>query len=340
MRVRFERVTKRFGAHNAVDGISLDVESGECLVLLGPSGCGKTTLLRLLAGLEPLDAGEIWIGDRRVDQLEPAHRDVAMVFQNYALYPHLSVFDNIAFPLRARRVDAGEIGRRVRESAARVGLADLLERRPAQLSGGQQQRVALARAIVRNPTVYLMDEPLSNLDAQLRLQTRTELKRLHRELGTTMIYVTHDQSEAMTLGGRIAIMQRGSIVQIGAPLDLYRLPVNTFVGTFLGSPPMNLIEESRNGTTVTIGVRAEDIVISAAAADSSSDARVLVVEPMGSETLLTLDYHGQRLVARVAGNTTFEPGQPVGVHLPPERVLTFDGEGTRVDRPAPGARGL
>ena len=329
MRVRFERVTKRFGAHHAADGISLDVESGECLVLLGPSGCGKTTLLRMLAGLETLDSGEIWIGDRRVDQLEPAQRDVAMVFQNYALYPHLSVFDNIAFPLRARRVDASEIGRRVREAAARVGLSDLLERRPAQLSGGQQQRVALARAIVRNPTVYLMDEPLSNLDAQLRLQTRTELKRLHRELGTTMIYVTHDQSEAMTLGGRIAIMQRGSIVQIGAPLDLYRQPVNTFVGTFLGSPPMNLIAETRNGTTVSIGVRAEDIVISATAADRSGQGRVLVVEPMGSETLVTLDYRGQRLVARVNGDSSFEPGQSVGVHLPPERVLTFNASGDR-----------
>ena len=330
MRVRFERVTKRFGAHHAANGISLDVESGECLVLLGPSGCGKTTLLRMLAGLETVDSGEIWIGDRRVDQLEPAHRDVAMVFQNYALYPHLSAFDNIAFPLRARGVDASEIGRRVRESATRVGLADLLERRPAQLSGGQQQRVALARAIVRNPTVYLMDEPLSNLDAQLRLQTRTELKRLHRELGTTMIYVTHDQSEAMTLGGRIAIMQRGSIVQIGAPLDLYRQPVNTFVGTFLGSPPMNLIEETRNGTAVTIGVRAEDIVIRPATADSSSDARVLVVEPMGSETLVTLDYHGQRLVARAAGDVVLEPGQSVGVDLPRERALTFDASGRRI----------
>jgi len=214
MRVRFERVTKRFGAHHAANGISFDVESGECLVLLGPSGCGKTTLLRMLAGLETVDSGEIWIGDRRVDRLEPAHRDVAMVFQNYALYPHLSVFDNIAFPLRTRGVEAAAIDRRVREAAARVGLDELLARKPAQLSGGQQQRVALARAIVRNPTVYLMDEPLSNLDAQLRLQTRTELKRLHRELGTTMIYVTHDQSEAMTLGGRIE--------QFGSPAALRR----------------------------------------------------------------------------------------------------------------------
>jgi ABC-type sugar transport system ATPase subunit len=324
MRVRFERVTKRFGAHHALDGITLDVDSGECLVLLGPSGCGKTTLLRLLAGLETLDSGEIWIGDRRVDQLEPARRDVAMVFQNYALYPHLSVFDNIAFPLRTRRIEIAEIERRVREAAARVGLSDFLARRPAQLSGGQQQRVALARAIVRNPTVYLMDEPLSNLDAQLRLQTRTELKRLHRELGTTMIYVTHDQGEAMTLGGRIAVMQRGAIVQIGAPLDLYRQPVNTFVATFLGSPPMNLIRESRNGTAVTIGVRAEDVVVTPSRTEGADEARVLVVEPMGSETLVTLEYRSQQLVARVAGDAKVEPGQQAWARLPPDRVLTFD----------------
>jgi multiple sugar transport system ATP-binding protein len=329
MRVRFERVTKRFGAHLAADGITLDVESGECLVLLGPSGCGKTTLLRLLAGLETLDSGEIWIGDRRVDQLEPARRDVAMVFQNYALYPHLSVFDNVAFPLRTRHVEAAEIDRRVRGAADRVGLGDLLARRPAQLSGGQQQRVALARAIVRNPTCYLMDEPLSNLDAQLRLQTRTELKRLHRELGTTMIYVTHDQSEAMTLGGRIAIMQRGSIVQIGAPLDLYRQPVNAFVGTFLGSPPMNLIQQSRDGRPVTLGVRAEDVLVSAAPAAGSDEARVLVVEPMGSETLVTLDYRGQRLVARVPGDARFEPNHVVWVHLPQDRTVAFNTDGTR-----------
>ena len=324
MRVRFEQVTKRFGAHVAADAIDLDVNAGECLVLLGPSGCGKTTLLRLVAGLERLDSGAIWIGDRRVDPLDPAERDVAMVFQNYALYPHLTVFDNIAFPLRTRRTARDDIDRRVRDAAKRVGLADLLTRRPAQLSGGQQQRVALARAIVRNPTVYLMDEPLSNLDAQLRLQTRTELKRLHRELGTTMIYVTHDQSEAMTLGSRIAIMRGGSIEQTGSPLDLYRCPANTFVATFLGSPPMNLIDESVNGTRVRLGIRPEDVEVYAEATETAQPAQVIVVEPMGSETLLTLELQAQRLVARVGADRRFEPSQGVWIRLPLNRVTTFD----------------
>jgi len=331
MRVRFERVTKRFGSHVAADAVDLDVHAGECLVLLGPSGCGKTTLLRLVAGLEALDAGAIWIGDARVDALEPAERDVAMVFQNYALYPHLSVFGNIAFPLRTRRVAAAEIDRRVREAAGRVGLGDLLARVPAQLSGGQQQRVALARAIVRSPTVYLMDEPLSNLDAQLRLQTRAELKRLHRELGTTMIYVTHDQGEAMTLGSRIAILQRGRVVQIGAPLDLYRQPMNTFVAAFLGSPPMNLIGD--NGARRTIGIRPEDVELSASPVDGWDEARALVVEAMGSETLVTLEYRAHRLVARISGDVSLQPGQAAWIRLPETRTLAFDASGNRIETP-------
>ena len=338
MRVRFERVTKRFGAHVAADAIDLEVHAGECLVLLGPSGCGKTTLLRLVAGLERLDAGAIWIGDARVDALDPAQRDVAMVFQNYALYPHLTVFDNIAFPLRTRRVAPNDIDRRVREAAARFGLIDLLARRPAQLSGGQQQRTALARAVVRNPTVYLMDEPLSNLDAQLRLQTRTELKRLHRELGTTMIYVTHDQGEAMTLGTRIAIMKGGAIEQIGSPLDLYQRPVNTFVATFLGSPPMNVLDTAENGARVQLGIRPEDVEIAATAADGWQPGRIVVVEPIGSETLVTVEYHDQRLVARVSATRQFEPGQPVWVNLPNHRTVWFDSAGRLLARDS-GFRG-
>jgi multiple sugar transport system ATP-binding protein len=330
MRVRFEGVAKRFGAHTALRKVDLDIAAGECLVLLGPSGCGKTTLLRLLAGLEQPDEGRILIGDRVVNDIEPAERDVAMVFQNYALYPHFTVFENIAFPLRARKVAAG-IEERVRAAAARVGLETLLDRRPAQLSGGQQQRVALARAIVRNPAVYLMDEPLSNLDAQLRLQTRTELKRLHQELGTTVVYVTHDQSEAMTLGGRIAILQNGMIVQVGKPLDLYRQPVNAFVATFLGSPPMNLLDESGAGSVVKRGVRPEDVQVSATSRDGWEEARAVVVEPMGNEMLVTLDYRGQRVVARTPSDLAVEANQPVWLHLPPARVLTFNADGARID---------
>jgi ABC-type sugar transport system ATPase subunit len=346
VRIRFQRVVKRFGAHVALDGIDLDVAPGECLVLLGPSGCGKTTLLRLLAGLERLDSGAIWIGDRRVDELAPADRDVAMVFQNYALYPHFSVFDNIAFPLRTRRVARDDIDRRVRDAAARVGLADLLARRPAQLSGGQQQRVALARAIVRNPTVYLMDEPLSNLDAQLRLQTRTELKRLQQELGTTMIYVTHDQGEAMTLGSRIAIMQNGSIVQVGRPLDLYRQPATRFVGTFLGSPAMNILPATRNNGVLTcaglpvplpatdphatlaqdldVGIRPEDVAVQPASQPGWADARVVTVEPMGNETLVTLTRDGVTFVARGGADLASLDAPVVYVRIAPERAVIFD----------------
>jgi multiple sugar transport system ATP-binding protein len=339
MRVKFEAIAKRFGTHIALRQIDLEVHAGECLVLLGPSGCGKTTLLRVLAGLERADSGRVFIGDRDVSMVEPAERDIAMVFQSYALYPHFTVRENIAFPLRARRTAKSEIDARVLEAAQRLGLDGLMDRRPAQLSGGQQQRVALARALVRNPAVYLLDEPLSNLDAQLRLQTRTELKRLHQQLGTTMVYVTHDQGEAMTLGNRIAILRQGDVVQVGTPLELYRSPVNTFVATFLGSPPMNLIDDTRDGRPVKLGVRPEDVIVSVTpptSGDAWRYATVQVVEPMGNETLLTVDRAGQRMVARVSGDTAAVPGQRVWVRLPPDRILTFDAA-TGVAHPFRGA---
>jgi multiple sugar transport system ATP-binding protein len=329
MRVRFEQVTKRFGRHIAADAIDLDVAAGECLVLVGPSGCGKTTLLRLLAGLERVDAGRLWIGERLVNDVAPADRDVAMVFQNYALYPHFTVFDNIAFPLRTRRVDRTTMTARVAAAAAKLGLSELLDRRPAQLSGGQQQRVALARALVRRPAVFLMDEPLSNLDAQLRLQTRAELKRLQQELAATTIYVTHDQAEAMTLGSRVAVMQAGRIVQTGAPMELYRNPQHRFVATFIGSPAMNLLDEVCNGRHVQRGIRPEDVVVSTEPRDGWDEARTVVVEPMGNETLITLDYRNQRLVARVPGDFQARREQVIWIRLPRERMLCFDAEDGR-----------
>ncbi|ADU52093.1 carbohydrate ABC transporter ATP-binding protein, CUT1 family [Thermaerobacter marianensis DSM 12885] len=240
-RVQLVEVTKRFGSTVAVDRVSLDIADGEFLVLVGPSGCGKSTLLRLIAGLEDVTEGAVYIGDRNVNDVPPKDRDVAMVFQNYALYPHMTVYDNMAFGLRMRKVPRDEIDRRVREAAETLGLTNLLKRRPAQLSGGQRQRVALGRAIVRDPKVFLMDEPLSNLDAQLRVQMRTELARLHQRLGTTTIYVTHDQVEAMTLGDRIAVMRDGKLQQVATPREIYARPANVFVASFIGSPPMNFV---------------------------------------------------------------------------------------------------
>ena len=349
MRVRFERVSKAFGPHQALRDIDLDVETGEFLVLLGPSGCGKTTLLRLLAGLERSDAGRILIGDREVSEVPPAERDVAMVFQSYALYPHLSVFENVAFPLRARRTPEPELSKRVRDAAERLELGALLDRRPAQLSGGQRQRVALARAIVRKPAVYLMDEPLSNLDAQLRVQTRAELKRLQHELGTTTLYVTHDQSEAMTLGRRVALLRQGRIEQIGPPLDLYRQPNSRFVGQFLGNPSLNVLPATANETGVSVaglrlflspskrdalraagphdaGVRPEDVALHPEPGADRAPARVLVVEPMGHETLVTLEAAGSRMVARAASAVTFSPGAAVHFSLPGTDLVFFDRE--------------
>src|SRR5216110_1297276 len=240
--VRLEHVTKRFSADAvALNDLSLDVQDGEFLILVGPSGCGKTTALRIVAGLEKPTSGRITIGDRVVNDVTPRDRDIAMVFQNYALYPHMTVYRNLAFGLKERRTPKPEIDRRVREVSGILGLDELLKRRPAQLSGGQRQRVAMGRALVREPKAFLLDEPLSNLDAKLRVQMRAELKRIHQRLGITTIYVTHDQVEAMTLGDRIVVMSNGRVQQIGAPQDVYRRPQNLFVAGFIGSPPMNLL---------------------------------------------------------------------------------------------------
>jgi ABC-type sugar transport system ATPase subunit len=355
MRVRFEKVSKQFGAHRALREVDLDIEPGECLVLLGPSGCGKTTLLRLLAGLEEVDTGRILIGDRDVAEVKPADRDVAMVFQNYALYPHLTVFENVAFPLRARRTSSEEIDRRVHAALLRMDLTALVSRKPSQLSGGQQQRVALARALVRNPAVYLMDEPLSNLDAQLRLQTRTELRRLQQELRTTTVYVTHDQSEAMTLGDRIALLREGAIEQVGPPLELYRRPVSRFVATFLGSPPINIwpaalgpegtltaagvaiaLDRSTGSVSmpsmVEVGVRPEDVAVFENPGPGRTSGRVLLAEPMGNETIVTLQSEATRVVARASADFRARPEAPAFFSVSTDKVLFFDAEtGRRFD---------
>ncbi|HVG04813.1 MAG TPA: sn-glycerol-3-phosphate ABC transporter ATP-binding protein UgpC [Burkholderiaceae bacterium] len=302
--VALKNLTKRYAGSDllAVDSVNLDVEHGEFMVLLGPSGCGKSTTLRMIAGLESISAGDLWIDGKRVNDVPAKDRDIAMVFQSYALYPHMTVLDNLAFGLRRRDVAAGEIDTRVRNVAATLGLADLLKRKPHALSGGQRQRVALGRAIVRDPKVFLFDEPLSNLDAALRVGMRGELIKLHHRLGATMIYVTHDQVEAMTMGDRICIMNGGKVVQIGSPLDVYRDPADMFVASFLGSPPTNLLPGRFNGhglvvgqarlpvpnkanaEQVILGIRPEDIRIDGGAAHTYGE--VLAVEPLGAETIV------------------------------------------------------
>ena len=250
--IRFEAIKKDFGSVNVIPSLNLKIHSGERLVLLGPSGCGKTTTMRLIAGLEQPSSGEIYMGEKKVNDRDPSERNVAMVFQNYALYPHMTVFENMSFALRLRKTSKDEISKRVQEAAGMLGLEHLLNRKPRELSGGQRQRVALGRAIVRRAPYFLLDEPLSNLDAQLRSRARNELVELHEKLQTTMVYVTHDQVEAMTIGQRIAIMKNGSLQQIGTPSDIYNCPVNTFVATFIGNPSMNLIPLIRTDTGVLL----------------------------------------------------------------------------------------
>ena len=283
--VIFRGVRKSFGKTPVIHGVDLDVADGEFVVIVGPSGCGKSTLLRMVAGLEAVTEGEIAIGERVVNHLEPKDRDIAMVFQNYALYPHMSVRENMAYGLKIRRMAAADIEARVARAAQILELSPLLRRKPRELSGGQRQRVAMGRAIVREPAVFLFDEPLSNLDAKLRVQMRAELQALHRRLATTSLYVTHDQVEAMTLAQSMVVMNNGRAEQIGAPLDVYAKPATTFVAGFIGSPPMNLIPAQRNGREILLGIRPEHLE-PCAPSEAMLTVDVDLVEPLGSDTLV------------------------------------------------------
>jgi multiple sugar transport system ATP-binding protein len=358
--VRLDRVRKIYpNGHVAVDDASFDIAEGELLVLVGPSGCGKTTLLRMIAGLEAISSGTLSIGGQVVNDVAPKDRDIAMVFQNYALYPHMTVAENLGFGLRLRGKQADDIDRRVRDAARLLELENRLDAVPAALSGGQRQRVALGRALVREPKVFLLDEPLSNLDAKLRLSMRVEIARLHRQLGTTTIYVTHDQVEAMTLGQRIVVLDGGKIQQIDTPMNLYDRPANLFVAGFLGSPAMNLLRGTLQqedgwqlvmpnatvplgtldarartlkpwlGRHVVVGVRPEDLQPTSHATALTAD--VEVVEPIGNEVFLNLRLGDQALVSRVAPSQHVTPGSELSFHIDVERIHFFDPEsGARI----------
>ncbi|AMO60243.1 ABC transporter-like protein [Mycolicibacterium phlei] len=347
--VSFEQVTKSYGPAAVVSDLDLHLDDGSMTVLVGPSGCGKTTSLRMLAGLEKVSSGVIRIGDRDVTNLEPKERDVAMVFQNYALYPHLTVRENIAFPLRAKKINRADALRRADEIAASLGLGNLVGRKPKDLSGGQQQRVAIGRAIIREPAVFLFDEPLSNLDAKLRVEMRTELLRLQRELGVTSLYVTHDQEEAMTLSDRIVVMRDGRVAQSGRPEEVYRRPADTFVATFVGSPKMNLIDGTVSDgelraagglrltiggpatDSVTVGVRPDDLLLTPSPAGS---AAVELVELLGPRAIVTVRAGEHRLTSVVpaAALTEIGVGTRVELSATPADVHRFDvSTGLRLD---------
>ena len=359
--VSFDRVVKKFGEVTIVEDFTLQVEDGELLVLVGGSGSGKSTILRMVAGLETVTSGTIRIGDRDITNLRPRERDVAMVFQDYALYPHLTVRDNLSLGLRLRKVARPEIDRRVEWASGMLGLGDLLARRPKQLSGGQRQRVAMGRAMVREPQVFLFDEPLSNLDAGLRGQMRIEIGGLQRRLNTTTIYVTHDQVEAMTLGDRIVVLANGRIQQVGRPLDLYRQPLNRFVAGFLGTPAMNFVEgriqrEDGRVTFVaesfrvplplgriaagveptTLGIRPEDLRIGGGAAGAVGDdqawlmGRVVLVERLGGTSHIHFDVGPHRMLAATSGEVVPEVGGTIVVHAPPGHLHLFSENGSVV----------
>ncbi|WP_269584207.1 sn-glycerol-3-phosphate import ATP-binding protein UgpC [Roseibium sp. Sym1] len=344
------------GKVEAVKGVSIDISDGEFIVLVGPSGCGKSTLLRMIAGLEEITTGEIRIGERVVNNVDPADRDIAMVFQNYALYPHMSVYNNLAYGLKNRGMDKAEIDRRVKEAARILEIGDYLDRKPRQLSGGQRQRVAMGRAIVREPAAFLFDEPLSNLDAKLRVQMRVEIKRLQRALGTTSVYVTHDQLEAMTLADRLVVLNGGNIEQIGAPIDVYDKPASTFVASFIGSPAMNLLDVKADGNGLslasgaglsganakgkdryTLGIRPEHMEEVAGPLDGDGvhlEAVVNVLEPVGAESYIyaSLVDGGPEIVVRVSSHARHEPGEKLFLRVAPENAHYFDADtGRRVD---------
>ncbi len=326
--IRLENVSKSFGETAVIPSIDLDIENGEFVVFVGPSGCGKSTLLRLVAGLEDTTGGRILIDGKDMTDTPPSKRGLAMVFQSYALYPHMSVYRNIAFPLRMAGVDKAEIDRKVREAARVLNLTDYLDRRPGQLSGGQRQRVAIGRAIVRAPTAFLFDEPLSNLDAALRVGMRLEISELHQSLGTTMIYVTHDQVEAMTMADKIVVLNRGRIEQVGSPLTLYRNPKNLFVAGFIGSPKMNFVtgEEAAKRGAATIGIRAEHIALAAEA--GPWHGTIGVVEHLGSDTFfhVTVDGVGP-LTVRADGEAAYGHGARVFLRPDESKIHRFDAAG-------------
>ncbi|TFZ01443.1 sn-glycerol-3-phosphate import ATP-binding protein UgpC [Ramlibacter rhizophilus] len=331
--ISFRNIVKRYGKGKqelqVIHGVSAEIDRGEFVVIVGPSGCGKSTLLRMVAGLEEISGGEIAIGDRVVNQLEPAERDIAMVFQNYALYPHMSVFDNMAYGLKIRKMPVQEIKTRVDKAAGILELSHLLDRKPRQLSGGQRQRVAMGRAIVRQPQVFLFDEPLSNLDAKLRAQTRLEIQKLHRELGITSLFVTHDQVEAMTLAQRMIVMNAGNMEQFGTPEEVYHRPASTFVASFIGSPPMNLLKHAPGGQPGRLlGIRPEHLDVGA----EGWELRVDTVELLGAERLIYGKVGDEPLIVRVdEGGLAPQPGTVLRVAPRPDRLHWFDaGTGKRV----------
>jgi multiple sugar transport system ATP-binding protein len=337
--VKMEKVSKRHGETTVLHGVDLEIKAGEFFVLLGPSGSGKTTTLRILAGLEPVSGGQVWIDGEDVTFTEPGARDVAMVFQSYALYPHMTVAQNIGFPLKMVGQSQQAIEEAVNEAAKRVGIEHLLSRRPGQLSGGQQQRVALARAIVRHPRIFLLDEPLSNLDAKLRLETRLELHQLQRELGVTTVYVTHDQEEAMTLADRIAVFMDGNIVQVGTPREIFGEPSTMEVAGFIGTPPMNLIPAqwtentidiqgsthqapmfSSQSKDITVGIRPNDFRLTL----HGISARVLHIEDLGDNTIINLEANTLRLKLKMEGLTNLREGEEVHLSFDPKSAHLFD----------------